>query len=275
MSPKDILPETVDGWEVSEEDQTYNRDNLYKYINGGAELYLSYGFVDVVSRRYSRPNQPEIVVDVFNMGTSQNAFGVFSHSRETVEQTFGQGSQYTAGLLLFWKNNYYVSILANPETPESKQAVFGIARRIDEAIADEGPLPDIISILPRPELVEESIRYFHHYIWLNSHYFVADKNILHIDETCDAVLAKYGPKSSRLILLVVKYHNDKEATVGYNDFVRHYLPELSETPAVQIEDGKWTGCRKVGDLLVVVFNAPAQSDALDMMETVFKNNAPE
>lgn len=272
-SPRDLLPTAVDGWEVTEKDQIYTRDNLHKYINGGAELYLSYGFADVVSRRYSRPDQPEIVVDVFNMNTSQNAFGVFSHSRETVEQTFGQGSQYTAGLLLFWKDNYYVSILASPETPESKLAVSSLARHIEAAIAGEGPLPDILSLLPRSALVEESIRYFHHYIWLNSHYFVADKNILHIDETNEAVLAKYGPKEQRLILLLVKYRDDKEAAVGYNDFIDHYLPELSKSPAVQIEDGTWTGCRKTGTLLVVVFNAPTEKETLNMIEAVGKNSA--
>jgi hypothetical protein len=265
----------MDGWEITEKDQTYNRDNLHDYINGGAELYLSFGFVEVLSRKYSRSDQPDIIVDVFDMKTSQNAFGVFSHSREVVDQTFGQGSQYTAGLMLFCKNNYYVSVLASPETPESKQAVHNLAGHVEAAIAADGPLPDILSLLPRPSLVEESIRYFHHYIWLNSHYFVADENILHIDETCEAVLAKYGSRDQRRILLLVKYPDEDKVTLGYNDFARYYLPELSKASAVQIEDGTWTGCQRTGNLLVIVFNARAKDEVLNLIESVKKNNTPK
>jgi hypothetical protein len=264
----DLLPEAFDGWDISEKDQTYNRDNLFEYINGGAELYLSYGFTEVLSRRYSRPDQPDVVVDVFDMQNSRNAFGVFSFSREIVDQTFGQGSQYTAGLMLFWKDGYYVSILASPETPESKDAVYGLARHLDEVIADEGPLPGVLSLLPRPGLIKESVRYFFHYIWLNSHYFIADENILHIDETTEALLAKYDRDGRRLILLLIQYRGEKEASRAYGDFAKSYLPELSKKPAVQIEDGTWTGCRKENNLLMVVFNAGAEDEALDLMGAV-------
>ena len=106
-----LLPDNIEGWKVATNDQIYNSKNLYDYIDGGAELYLSYGFRRVISRRYSKIEQPDIIVDLFDMRTSQNAFGVFSHARETVDNTFGQGSQYTEGLLLFWKDYYYISIL--------------------------------------------------------------------------------------------------------------------------------------------------------------------
>ncbi|UCG53243.1 MAG: hypothetical protein JSW58_06730 [Candidatus Latescibacterota bacterium] len=265
-----MLPDDVDGWTVSADDKEYDRHTLFEYINGGAELYLSYGFQRVVSRKYSRPYQPDIVADIFDMGTSENAFGVFSHSREIVDHTFGQGSQHTSGLLLFWKNNHYVSILASPETAESKDAVFSLARHIETAIPTEGPIPAILNLLPTDGLAEESVRYFHHYVWLNSHYFVASENILHIDENTDAVLAKYGKGDTRHILLVVEYPDDEHARRANDDFVKHYLPELADQDAVRIEDGTWTGRRKAGTVMAVVFNAETRDIAMDMMEAVQK-----
>jgi hypothetical protein len=190
-----LLPDIIEGWNVVENDHTYNPETLYDYIDGGAELYLSYGFNEVLSRRYTKYEQPDIVVDIFDMGTSHNAYGTFSHSRETLDSTFGQGSEYAEGLLLFWKDRYFISILTFPETVESKKAIFQLARIIEKAIPNEGPLPQILDILPQKSLVPESIRYFHHYIWLNSYYYVADQNILHIDEKTDALLAKYGEYS--------------------------------------------------------------------------------
>jgi len=262
-----LLPDAIDGWKVAAKDQSYNRDNLYEYIDGGAELYLSYGFKKVISRTYSKPDQPDMVVDLFDMGTSQNAFGVFSHARETVDKTFGQGSQYTEGLLLFWKDHYFISI----ETVESKNAVFNLARKIEMAIAKEGPLPEILTLLPQQSLVRESIRYFRHYVWLNSHYFVADRNILHINEKTDALLAKYGELKKRYLLLLVKYKKDKDAKRAYNDFVKFYLPELSKGHVVKIEDGTWTACQLTGNLLIIVFNAPIKDKAIHLIEATQKN----
>jgi hypothetical protein len=266
-----LLPDTIEDWKISAKDQNFNRENLYKYINGGAELYISYGFKKVINRTYSKREQPDIVVDLFDMGTSHNAFGVFSHSRETIDNTFGQGSEYTQGQLLFWKNHFFVSILASPETVESKKAVFNIARKIETAIKGKGPLPEILTFLPQRSLVRESIRYFHHYIWLNSYFFVADRNILHINETTDVILAKYGGEKKRYILLLVKYKKNKDAKKAYNDFIKYYLPGLSRERAVQIEDGTWTACQLAENLLIIVFNAPIKDKAVHLIETVQKN----
>ncbi len=271
------LPDELLGWRtVPDERVVYDRETLYDYIDGGAELYLSYGFHHLASCKYVQLDEPDIVVDLFDMGTSQNAFGVFSQSREVIEDTFGQGSQYTEGLLLFWKGRYYVSILASPETGRSKDAVFELARTIASAIPDEGPLPDVLARLPREGLVEESVRYFRHYIWLNSHYYVADENILHIDDTTHAVLAKYRRDGDRgteaEILLVVRYPDEAAATSAHDEFVAQYLPERSGGPAVRIEDGTWTACRVSGDLVAVVFNAPTEEDAVSLIGAVLESN---
>jgi hypothetical protein len=266
--PAALLPDSSLGWKRTDQDHVYGRENLYDYIDGGAELYLSYGFTRLVSRTYAKPGQPEIVLDVFEMRSSSEAFGVFSHSREKEEKDFGQGSQYAGGLLLFWKNNFFISILASPETQESRDATFDLARRIDRAIPAEGPLPALLDLLPEKDLARETIRYFHHHIWLNSYYFIATDNILHIDETTDAVLARYGERGTRSLLLLVRYRDGEAAKAAYDDFVQHYLPELGEKPLMRIEDGTWTGCRLWGDLLAVVFNAPTEAAVSRLIEAV-------
>jgi hypothetical protein len=202
------------------------------------------------------------------MASSENAFGVFSHSREMIDTTFGQGSQYTKGLLLFWKDRFYISILASPETSASKAATFELARRIDAAIPNTGPRPGVLNFLPRDSLVEESVRYFHHYVWLNSHYFIADENILHIGENTEAVLAKYGTPKLRWFLLVVEYPSDMEARLARTEFVEKYLPEMDTKPVVQVEDSTWTGCRGSGSVLAVVLNAPSMEVAMRTLATV-------
>ncbi len=262
------LPDEVDGWKASQKDGIYDQESLYDYINGGAELYLSYDFKKCINRTYLRPEQPDIVVDLFDMGTSQNAYGVFSHSMETVDAAYGQGSQYSEGLLLFWKDRYYVSIMSYPETPESKKALLTLGKEIEAAIRGEGPLPDVLNLLPQESLIRESVRYFRHYAWLNSHYFIADSNILNINDSTDAVLAKYRDGESKILLLLLEYKNAQEAQAAHDNFVKHYLPELTRKQAVRIEDGTWTSCQLQDNLIIIVLNATGEGKALNLMKEV-------
>lgn len=267
-NPALLLPDQVDGWKSSQKDGIYGRDNLYDYINGGAELYLSYGFKKCTNRTYLRPEQPDIVVDLFDMGASQNAYGVFSHSMETVEDVYGQGSQYSEGLLLFWKDRYYVSIMSYPETTESKNALLTLGKEIETAIRGEGPLPDVLNLLPQESLIRESVRYFRHYAWLNSHYFIADSNILNINDSTDALLAKYRDGESKILLLLLEYKNAQEAQTAHDKFVKHYLPELTRKQVVRIEDGTWTSCQLQESLVIIVLNATEEGKALQLMKEV-------
>ena len=75
----DIFPSTVLGWTLSAAVDSYTPENLYEYIDGASELYISYGFTKLISRKYEKLGQPEIVVDFFDMCSSDNAFGIFVH----------------------------------------------------------------------------------------------------------------------------------------------------------------------------------------------------
>ncbi|MEJ2636116.1 MAG: hypothetical protein P8184_12595 [Calditrichia bacterium] len=250
-----LLPAPAGGWQAELPDQFFDRHNLYDYIDGGAELYLSYGFAALANRTYSRPGQPDIILDIFDMGDSRNAFGVFSHARETIDTTFGQGSQYNPGLLLFWKDRYFISLLGSPVTNESQKFMFALAREIEKSIPQTGELPALLSLLPQQSLVKESVKFFHHYIWLNTYHFIADHNLLHINEKTDAVLAKYADGAGRALLLLLNYRDAQTADSARTDFIREYLPEYSGNGAVQLEDSTWADCRQRGSLLIIVLNA--------------------
>ena len=255
---------TTGKWEKTDE-AFYNRETLYDYINGGAELYLSYGFQGLISNIYRQGKQPDIIIDLFDMGTSHNAFGIFTHSREEISDDFGQGSQYTAGLLLFWKDRYYISILASPETTESRIAVYDLAKQIDSQIGKTGELPGLLSRLPVEKLVEVSVRYFTHHIWQNSYYFITEENIFNMGEQTDAVLAKYRDLG---ILLLIEYPSQKAAKIALENFHQSYLPEAPEGGIIQIEDGSWTFAKVTDRLLKAVFNAPSENAVQTLIDAV-------
>ncbi|MGV8137881.1 MAG: DUF6599 family protein [Mangrovibacterium sp.] len=107
----------------TESDQYFNHENLYDYIDGAAELYLSYGFNTVISRRYACPDEMDIVVEIFDMKGVRDAFGVFTNMREKNQHEFGQGSQQIEGSLIFWKGHYFGSLSTHKNTEKSLSAI--------------------------------------------------------------------------------------------------------------------------------------------------------
>ncbi len=260
-----LLPDHLLGWEIKEE-QHYTPETLYDYIDGGAELYLSYGFRELLSRVYQRPEQPDIYLDIFDMGNAANAFGVFSHSREKLDSTFGQGSQYSRGSLFFWKDRYYISLLASPETPEARQAMFTLARQIDQAIPHPGPLPEILHRLPREFLVRESIRYFYHPTWLNSYFFLTDANILHLDSTVQALWAKFKRPEGAAYLLLVLYPSATRAEEAEREFREFYFSGTTPDRFLREEKGTWAGLQRCGRLLAAVFRVADPTTVRKILE---------
>jgi hypothetical protein len=253
------LPTEIDGWKKSAEETFYNPENLFEYIDGGAELYISYDFKQMLAQTYKKEGQTEITLDIFDMGNPANAFGVFSHSRETLDHSIAPEveSEYASGLITFWKGRYYVSIMAYPESEEKKKTVLALGKHIAALIQEKSQIPPIIAKLPPENLVKESIRYFHNYIWLNSHYFISDDNILLIDKDTEAVLARYNDQQSQnsYFILLVSYPDKTKAETAYQSFMKHYLPDARQGMK-QLEDGKWTGSKREKDLVKVVLNAP-------------------
>jgi hypothetical protein len=252
-----VLPPAIAGWTKALPPARYAPHTLSAYIDGGAELYLSYNFQAALAVKYKGAGEEEIAVDIFEMRSSSDAFGVFAHSRESVDSAVGQGSEYAAGLLTFWKDRYYVSILAYPETAAKREAVFSLGRTIAGAIPREGALPPILGLLPAENLAPESVHFFHHYIWLNSFYFVSNENVLDIGPDTPAVLAKYKQGGGSMFLLVVLYPSDTRAGAAAALFRRSVLGG-ADGPC-ELKPGRWTGLERRGGRVAVIFGAPDQA----------------
>lgn len=266
------LPKNISGWEKSSTEQYYTPENLFEYINGNAELFISYDFRNLITFTYNKDESTEITVDIFDMGNPSNAYGVFSHSRESEDSFISDeiGSEYGGGLLTFWKGQFYISILVYPETEERKEIVRNISKRISELIPGNNIKPAILSFLPAENLSPFSIRYFHHYIWLNSHFYISGENILNLGKDTEAVLAKYYPEKENktsTIFLLINYFDTKKAEIAVKSFLKNYLTD-SENGFACLPDGNWAGIEQNGKMLTIVLNAPDREYAATLLKKV-------
>ncbi len=263
---KSLLPDQILGWKM-QEDNFYDPETIFDYINGAGEVYRAYNFKLLLARRYSREAQPDIFVDLFHMGSGEDAFGVFTHDREGEEIPIGQGAVYKGGLLSFWKDCYFVSLYSEEETVEAKKALFSMGEKIAQAIPGESALPRIVSLLPEKDLNCNRVHYFHNHLILNYHYFVADQNILLLDQETEAVLAFYGDKD-KTVVLVVDYHSPEKAREAYQSFRQNYLPDAEREALVLTENNRWTRIEQQESLVVVVFDAISREAAGELISEV-------
>ena len=260
------LPGQIDGWLLTEQLRLDSRQSLYDYIDGGAELYISYGFKGAVSCRYAKEGQPEVTAEIFDLGSAPNAFGVYSQTRDKEEADYGQGSYYVSGAQFFWKGRYWVSLITSETTDESVKLLHTLAGWIEDKIDESGEPPAIISVLPAKGLVPGATLYFHHYIWLNSYTFIATDNILGIDENTHAVLAKYGNPEERLYLLTIQYPDSAKAEEAFASFGRHFFPEGLADHCIRLEDGKWLAAGLYGSMLVGIFDGKHREETVALLE---------
>jgi hypothetical protein len=266
----DLLPLEINGWKAEGKDEIYDPQTIFDYIDGAGEVYRSYNFKQLLARRFTKEGSPDIVADLFDMETSKDAFGVFTHDLEGEDARIGQGSTYNGGLLSFWKDRFFVSLYSEEETEDTRKALFALGEKVTSSIKKEGKKPDIVSFLPSENLVEKSAHYFHNHLILNYHFYVSDENILLLDQQTEAALGIYRENDEKSYILVVGYPEVNKASQAYKSFRQSYMPDATELGLVQTEDLKWTAAKLHRDFIIIIFNATSRFLAKEIIEKVEK-----
>jgi hypothetical protein len=264
---KTFLPPAIERWTMSEPSRLYSGRKIFDYMDGAGEVYLAYDFRDLLVQRYACPDQEEILVEIFDMGLSRNAFGIFSYMQgRGPSVAVGQEGEYKSGLLCFWKDQYFVCIQIEKENEQAKSALLELGKKISEAIHRNGDLPLIVSYLPEAEYQPATLRYFFRNEILNIHFYVADGNVLLLDGKTEAVLVRM--KSDRSYLLLVEYPGRAQADSAYGNFLKVYMPDANEAGIVKTENNKWTACAKHTTFVAVVFDAPSREEARNHLAVI-------
>ena len=252
------VPRTIGSWQASGKDQVYDRKTLYDYMDGGAEVYLAFDFRQVWARKYAGPGAGELSLDIYDMGSPEEAYGILSCDREDPGAGIGQDSTYGFGLLRFRQGRFFVSIMTVDEDEASGQAVLEIGRAVAKALGPPGPVPDMVGLLPRESLRPDRTSYFHANVNLNNRYFIASENILGLDRSTDCVFAEYEAGSDKPgCLLLVRYPGEERAVAARRSFLSSYAPEAGPEGLVQTENKKWVSAGLRGRCLIIIFESPS------------------
>lgn len=263
MNPEISLPAEAAGWTWNGKEMKYNSKTLFDYIDGAAELYLAYGFQGLNVRKFEKSSQPHITLELYEMASSEDAYGLFSFERQDEAVGIGQGSEFGGGLLRFWKGKYFVSIYAEGEGGDVESVILKMGRAVADSILATGREPKLVDFIPGKDLglVDKSVRYLKSHVLLNQRFFIAHQNILNLSRQTEAMLAQYIRDKQKTQLLLIRYPNLKEAADAYQGFMKAYLPDAGGKDGSKTEDQKWTIARQRGEFVLIVFGASTAADA--------------
>lgn len=278
-----LLPSMVNGWQCSEKVQMIDSNNIFDYMDGAGELYLGYRFNNLTVCEYLSNDNNNMLVEIYEMDTSDDAFGLLSLDWGGESVFFNKydhfGSRitprtqalYGRGLLRLVSGKYYVRIMATRETVEARNAVIQIGKAIYMDFSTE---PEIIQLIPSLEnlglnLNSDKITFFRSHMVLNSFFYVSHQNILNLDHSVSAVSATYSSinkntRSKLIQILIIEYTTHQKAADAFNHFSKVFLPEnqniLNTNDTLYqdyflLEEG-WLACRMDNKFLSLIFNIP-------------------
>lgn len=200
-----LLPEFTD-WTQSEDSQTYFPENLFEYINGAAEIYLSYDFHELVVAQYQKKGtESAMAVEIYDMGGPINSFGIYSAERypENPFIPIGVQGYLEEGSLNFLAGRYYVKLLCFDCEEESERTLKGFAEDIVTRVGGTGGFPGLLAAFPAEGLVPNTEKFI-----LNN---VMGYGFLH-----SGFMANYrlGDQAFDCFVIVGKDENDARSMLG-------------------------------------------------------------
>jgi len=299
MTKKPIeLPKSVGPWTRPDSGKIIDSSTIFKYMNGGGELYLAYRFSHIEVHEYTSGQQENILVEVYVMDTESDAFGLLSldwgGEKVPMASQAPAGASaapraramYGGGLLRMATGTLFVRVMAFRETPESRKAVLSLGRAIVDNRQPSAE-PGLLKCLPQTigpawKLRNDRVGFLRSHLVLNSLYYLSHQNILDLDLSCEAATAPYerlsdGKPRKRVQLLLVNYASSATAQQALYKFHNAYLPDHKNELAAdtrtahsnffQIEDG-WVGYRLDGQWLAIVFECMDRASARMILNAI-------
>lgn len=123
----------VSGWQKTDETRTFAAKDLWQYIDGDAEHFISAGVVSTQTSDYTYNGQVEAVVDVHTMSNPDGARKILETGLSSEAKSIQLGDQAVAYAqsVSFRKGNYLVRIVAYENTPDTPQALIALAHGVE------------------------------------------------------------------------------------------------------------------------------------------------
>jgi len=158
---KDFKFPEITEWKQSGEIQTFVPKTLYEYINGAADLYLAYDFLELKVAEYQNDKKASVTIDVYRHKNTIYAFGIYGQERLPNANYINVGVQgyIESNVLNFLIGPYYVKISSYNTGAEDQKILLTFAKKVSENLGERSASLHSILVPRRGE--KEEFRKIH------------------------------------------------------------------------------------------------------------------
>jgi len=219
-----FLPAAPDlrGWQPKGPPQHYKGEDLFLYIDGGAEIYREYGFKQVIVQDYQDTKNRSITLEIFEMANAESAYGMFSFKSDAkgISYSIGHDARLEDYYLNFWKGPLLITLIGFDASAECREGILRLARAAEARIPLTGTRPSLISVLPKEWAESSRIIYLKGILGLNN---------IHSFFPYDLFRFKEGLAAERnsSTLFIFRYANIEEAAARFSEVKKAFAKSPS------------------------------------------------
>ncbi|MCX8160211.1 MAG: hypothetical protein N3G18_04675 [Candidatus Saccharicenans sp.] len=231
-----VLPgdEFYPGWKKSERLITFTRADLYNYIDGGAELFLEFGFEKLYLQRY-RSGQNELSLEIYEMERPESALGVYlaKCGQETpvegiATRNSGEESQFT-----ILRERYFIHINNFEGRKELLSVMLALAKAALQNLPPDRPIT-LLDSLPKENLIKNSERLIRGPYALQPIFTFGEGDILRLEGKIFGVVGNYRDDKGHITTrIIIPYPDEARARAALENLIQNFDPyhKILETSA--------------------------------------------
>ena len=149
MSAQELTMPELEGYKKITNYPVFGPDNLWDFINGAADTYLAYGFIDLHVAEYKK-GKNVIKLEIYRHSDNIMSFGIYSTERSPSFRFMNLGAQgYVAdGAINFFKGDYYVKIRTYSKSEKTLKSTESLAIRVADMLKGDTKMPAVLSQFP-------------------------------------------------------------------------------------------------------------------------------
>ena len=218
-----LLPDKVEpgGWAKEGDYQLFEGEDLFIYIDGGAEIYFEYGFRRVIVQDYRNASGRRLSLEVFEMQSPDSAYGMFTFKSNPGGEAIALGDQCQLAdyYLNLYKGRYLVTITGLGQEMVSKEDLVALARLIEGKLDERGHLPGLVSLLPGDGLKPQGLKFFKGPLALYNSYPFSRKDLFAFQ------IGIRGDYANGVSLFLLKYGAEDTARARFSEAPSRFSSE--------------------------------------------------
>jgi len=223
-----ILPDRLnEEWKLREPTRVFSGADLFAHINGGAELFLEFGFEDLTVCKYSNDSN-FLDLEVYKMDNDLAALGIYlsKTGRETPLMEISARNTASLFQIVITSGQFFIMVNNFSGQVQQQSLMINLAQTLVSQI-DGSDSIDLFSYLPDENLVEGSQKIFRGPFGLQSIYTFGKGDVLLLAGKNFGVSANYRSKDKKYISwLIIPYPDSTMAIKAYNNLILNLDPYL-------------------------------------------------